>query len=81
VREVRNALAIGPRNAIDQFGNGNSVPQAADVRGGIKDDRAGSHTPVCSRADHGTDGLHGIAQTNSGHERVKSYIAVATDED
>jgi uncharacterized membrane protein YjjP (DUF1212 family) len=26
------------------------VPRAADVRSGIKDDRAGSHTPVCSRA-------------------------------
>jgi hypothetical protein len=78
---VRNAPAIGPRNAIDQFGNGNTVPQAADVRGGIKDDRAGSHTPVCSRADRRTDGPNGIAQTNRGHERVKSCIAVATDED
>jgi len=49
-REVRDALAIGPRSAIDQFEKGNTVPRAADVRSGIKDDRAGSHTPVCSRA-------------------------------
>jgi hypothetical protein len=51
---VRDALAIGPRNAIDQFEKGNTVPRAADVRGGIEDDRAGSHTSVCSRANHRT---------------------------
>jgi hypothetical protein len=35
---------------------GNTVSRAADVRGGIKDDCAGSHTPVCSRADHRANG-------------------------
>src|SRR5258707_12847762 len=54
--EVRDALAIGPRNAIDQFQVGNTGLRAADVRGGIEDDRAGSHAPVCSRADHGAYG-------------------------
>jgi hypothetical protein len=38
------------------------VARAADVRGGIEDDGAGSHTPVRSRADHRTtpvvDRLH-----------------------
>src|SRR6266436_6920509 len=58
---ARDVRAIGPRNAIDQFEKGNSVPRAADVRGGIKDDRAGSHTPVCSRADHRTDGYRSRA--------------------
>src|ERR1700676_1731452 len=55
-REVRDVQATGPRNAIDEFEKGNIVPRTTDVRGGIKDDRAGSHTPVCSRADHRTDG-------------------------
>src|SRR5882757_8902217 len=54
--EVRDAQATGPPNAIDQFEKGNTVPRAADVRGGTKDDCAGSRTPVCSWADHGTDG-------------------------
>ena len=41
---------------LTEFGKGNAVPRAADMRGGIEDDRAGSHAPVCPRADHGTDG-------------------------
>jgi hypothetical protein len=45
---VRNARAIGPRNEIEQFEKGNTVPRAADVRGGIKDDRFGGDASVCS---------------------------------
>jgi hypothetical protein len=59
---VRDALATGPHNAIDQSEKGDIVARAADVRGGIEDDGAGSHTPVRSRADHRTtpvvDRLH-----------------------
>jgi hypothetical protein len=76
---VRDALAIGPRNAIDQFEKGNTVPRAADVRSGIRDDRAGGDASFAH--DQTTNGSNGIAQTNSGHERVESYIAVATYED
>jgi hypothetical protein len=43
-REVGGAQATGPRNAIDQSEKGNNAPRAADVRGGIGDDRAGRHT-------------------------------------
>src|SRR5712675_2974341 len=53
---AHDVRAIGPRNAIDQFEKENTVPRAVSERGGIKDDRAGSHTPVCSRADHRADG-------------------------
>src|SRR6266702_5004244 len=53
-REVRDALAIGPHSAIDQFEERNTVPRAADARGGLEDDRAGNHNLVCSRADHRT---------------------------
>jgi NADH dehydrogenase len=38
---MRDARATGPRSAIDQFEKGNTVPQAADVRGGIEGYRAG----------------------------------------
>src|SRR6266404_1590832 len=54
--EVRDARATGPRNAIDRFKKRNTVLRTADLRGGIKDGRTGSHTPVCSRAEHRTNG-------------------------
>ena len=47
-REVRDARATGPRNAIEQFEKGNTVPRAADARGGIEDDRVGGDASVCS---------------------------------
>jgi hypothetical protein len=57
------------------------VPRAVDVRGGIEDDRVGGDALFAHDQDHGTNDPNGIAQTSGGHERVKSYIAVATDED
>jgi hypothetical protein len=46
---VRDARGTGPRSAIDQFETGNAVPEPLTARGGIVDDGAGGHTPVCSR--------------------------------
>jgi len=47
--EMRPMLGYWDRaNAIDQFEKGNTVPRAANVRGGIEDDRAGGDNSVCS---------------------------------
>src|SRR4051794_41166913 len=64
-REVGDVRAIGPHNAIDQFENG--TPSAA--------------TLLLLITNHGMKAHGGFARTGSGYEPVKSYVAIATDED
>jgi hypothetical protein len=54
-RDVHDAPATGLRNAIDRVKTGEFV-RTADLRDGVKHDRAGGLAPVCSRSDHGKDG-------------------------
>src|SRR4051794_8688858 len=55
-RGLRDARAIGPRNAIDRDNERSTGPRTVELRGGIEDDCVGSHAPACSRAHLRKDG-------------------------